>query len=69
MSPMTDPQVTTELVNCDACGAPQFIADLDFPEPDTEWNTQFGWLVARCPDCGADIKVGLDKLDFLQGDA
>lgn len=54
-----------ELVNCPGCGAAHFVADLDFPEPDEDTNTQFGWLVAKCPACQADLKVGLDKLGAL----
>lgn len=63
---MTDSKSATELVRCESCDAPHFVSDLDFPEPDEDTNTQFGWLVARCPGCGADLKVGLEKLSFLQ---
>lgn len=55
----------TDLVTCEECGADHFVADLGFPEPDEDTNTQFGWLVANCPKCGADIKVGLDKIGTL----
>lgn len=55
----------TDLVHCTECKSPHFVADLEFPEPDDDTNTQFGWLVATCPVCKADLKVGLDKVTPL----
>ena len=69
MTGMTDGQATTELVKCAACNTPHFVSDLVFPEPDEDTNTQFGWLVANCPACGSDIKVGLDKIGSFFMDA
>ena len=62
---MRDDDDAAELVTCTECTAQHFVADLDFPEPDADTNTQFGWLVGRCPDCGADLKVGMDKIGRL----
>ncbi len=61
---MTDPTQAAVPIECASCHAQHFVADLDFPEPDEDTNTQFGWLVAKCPTCGADMKVGIDKLSF-----
>ena len=63
---MSENDAAAEMVKCAECDTEHFVADLEFPEPEADTNTQFGWLVARCPSCGADLKVGLDKLgDFL----
>lgn len=61
---MIDPSAAAIPITCEACGAEHFVADLDFPEPDDDTNTQFGWLVAKCPSCTTDMKVGLDKLNL-----
>lgn len=62
---MSDIHPAAEMVRCTECDTEHFVADLDFPEPEADTNTQFGWLVAQCPVCGADLKVGLDKLGSL----
>ncbi len=55
---------TVEVIRCPNCDALHFVADLDFPDPEEDANTQFGWLVAQCPSCKGDVKVGFDKLPF-----
>ena len=44
-------------VTCAQCSATCLLTDLKFPEPDSDSNTQYSWLVGRCPQCGADVPV------------
>jgi len=58
------PEFDLDMMTCDACQANHMVADLDFPEPDDDTNTQYGWLVACCPTCGHDINVPMSKVSF-----
>ena len=44
-------------ITCDQCDSTHLVTDLEFPEPDTDGNTQYSWLVARCPRCANDLTV------------
>ncbi len=58
---------TAEIIRCAACKQLYLVADLSFPEPSEDSNTQFGWLVANCPNCSADIQVPYDRVLGLLG--
>ena len=53
---------TSEIIRCAGCKQVYLVSDLSFPEPDDDTNTKFGWLVASCPDCSADIQVLYDRV-------
>ena len=52
-------------IRCEGCQSDWMVSDLEFPEPDAASNTQFGWLAARCPGCGADMQVSWDKVSHV----
>ena len=53
---------SSDFIRCARCEQVYLVADLSFPEPDDDTNTQFGWLVASCPDCSADVQVPYDRV-------
>lgn len=47
-----DPRCT-----CDGCGAELLASELEHPDPEDDTDTQYGWLHALCPKCGAAIPL------------
>lgn len=72
---MTDKQSETEdpgfdptlvdPIRCEACDSNWLVSDVEFPEPEADTNTQFGWLAATCPGCRADLRVSWDRIKHV----
>lgn len=56
-------QPDADFEECADCGARFPLSDIRYPEPErSERNTQVGWLAGQCPECGADLQLGLDRV-------
>lgn len=52
-------------VDCTHCGASLVLSTIVFDEPDEDSDTQYGWLVGKCPSCSGDLEVEFAQVRTL----